>query len=341
MRTLVFAAFVMALTTGGASLLAPQWEAAWFLAASSGTDIPAPPRVGDARVEDLELAGVPTRAEIPAAGGRHPTIVLAHSFTPNGERDVRIDAAMRPLARLGIAVLIPRLDGFVSDRVEPDDVERLVDIFVAAADLPFVDPDRRALAGYSLSAGYALLAAADERIARDVHFVLSVGGYTSASSLFAALVSGEVPTADGIRTWHPDDWAVSLARAELLRRIPAHVRRFFALALQRCTFEEATRLLHEEPAIYGALASLSPIAAAPRVRAPVLLLHGVDDPVVPDEETRALEVALASATTVRSLQTTLLHHANLTDVRGSIGREGPDAAWAMVDAIAWALRRLE
>ena len=51
-------------------------------------------------------------------------------------------------------------------------------------------------------------------------------------------------------------------------------------------------------------------------------------------------VALRVHTEVRALETRLLHHVNLQDVRGSLSAEGMDAIWQMVDVMRWGLSRL-
>lgn len=307
MRTLAWLGF-----TAGAVFLAllfvlPYWRAAWILAASAGADLPAPPGT-TAVLTDYR----------PADGGRHPTIVMAHSFNPDGERDPRLAASLQPIARSGIVLIVPRLASAVANQIDAADVQVIVRAFDAARELPFVAADHRGLGGYSWSAGYALLAAADPAIRDQVRLVLSVGGYGLARSMLEALTSHRVQTIDGAsRSWTPDAWAETVARDELARRA----------ALPPGQVEAELR-------------TLSPIAHAAEVRAPVTLLHGLNDPVVPEEETLRLEAALRTHTEVRALETRLLHHVNLQDVRGSLSAEGMDAIWQMVDVMRWGLSRL-
>jgi dienelactone hydrolase len=318
MRILAFVGFVAGLLVVAALLVMPYWRVAWILAASADAAFPAPPGISRVIAEDLVLGDLRVRAYRPDTSGRHPTLVMAHSFNPDGERDPRLAKSLEPIAASGTVLIVPRLAAMTADQVEVSDIDALVTAFVRSADLPFVSAADRGLGGYSWSAGYAILAAANARIRDDVRLVLSVGGFGSAASMFEALTSHRVETLDGSsRSWTPDAWAEKVARTELARRA----------SLDAATMRT---VMH----------SLSPIEHARDVRAPVALFHGLNDPVVPEEETLRLQYALAAHTSVIALQTSLLHHVNLQDVRGSLSREGMDAIWRLVHAMTWALGRL-
>lgn len=339
-RALVLALLTLAMASAAIRAVLPYWQAAWILTAAAGADLASPPGAVAARTDDIELAGRSARVYRPDAPGRYPSLVVAHSFNEAGERDARLAASLGSLARAGVVLVVPRLDAMTASRVELADVDALVDTFRAAADLPYVRADRRGLGGYSWSAGYALIAAADPRVRDDVRLVLSVGGYASAASMFASLVSGEVGSpGGGSRRWEPHAWAVETARHELARR--ADGAAWGEGALGSRSYAAAIAALERAPApIAAELDALSPLAAVRGVRAPVVLLHGLGDPVVPEEETRRLERALRDHTEVRALETALLHHVNLADVRGALASEGTAAVWRMVEVIAWALRVL-
>lgn len=247
-----------------------------------------------------------------------PTPLIPTASNPDGERDPRLAASLDPIARSGIVLIVPRLAYAVANEIDRADVQAIVRAFDAAKELPFVAADHRGVGGYSWSAGYALLAAADPSIRGQVRLVLSVAGYGPAQAMFDALTTHRVERMDGsVRSWTPDAWAESVARSEIARRS--------ALAPDQLAAE---------------MRALSPIAHAAEVRAPVTLLHGLNDPVVPEEETLRLDAALRVHTDVRSLETGLLHHVNLQDVRGSLSAEGMDAIWRMVDVMSWRLSRL-
>lgn len=318
MRLLAFVGFLGGLVILAGLFVLPYWRAAWILAASADAAFPAPPGISAVITEDLELDGLPVRVYRPADAGRHPTLVMAHSFNPDGQRDLRLAQSLRPIAASGIVLVVPRLAAVTANQIESSDVDALVTAFVRSASLPFVSAPDRGLGGYSWSAGYAILAAADARIRDDVRLVLSVGGYGSAQSMFDEVTSHRVTAASGtVREWTPDAWAEQVARSEIARRAG----------------RDAT-------AVAAEMRALSPIEHASEVRAPVALLHGLNDPVVPEEETLRLQAALTAHTSVMALQTSLLHHVNLQDVRGSLSREGMDAIWQLVHAMTWSLGRL-
>ncbi|MFB3854196.1 MAG: hypothetical protein ACE148_10285 [Vicinamibacterales bacterium] len=87
------------------------------------------------------------------------------------------------------------------------------------------------------------------------------------------------------------------------------------------------------PLLGGAVqaSSLSPIES-PAPRAPVYILHGIDDNLVPPEETLLLEHYLAGKTRTRVLMTDLMDHAEL-------GHQPTlSEAWTIVSLIAGMLR---
>lgn len=317
-RRTTFAGCAVALAILGSLWVLSYWRAAWILAATADTDFPPPPGIGAALSEDAVLDAIPIRVYRPDDGGRHPTLIFAHSFTPSAETDERLARSLVPLARAGIVAIVPRLSFVSRDEVDQGDIATLVATFRASPALPYVSAGDRGLGGYSWSAGYALLAAADERIRADVRLVLSIGGYAAADSLLHELVTHRIVEGDGtVREWSPEPWAELVAKGELARR----------------GYLSPARLAAE-------MARLSPIAHAAEVRAPVVLMHGLDDPLVPEEETLRLGRALSAGTTVVAFETPLLHHVNFQDLRGSISAEGLDAVWQMVRAIRWALERL-
>jgi dienelactone hydrolase len=317
MRLLAFVGSIAGLLLVAALLVLPYWRAAWILAASANAPFPVPPGITSARTEDVVLDGIQARVYRPDGTGRYPTLVMAHSFNPDGERDPRLAASLLPIARSGVVLVVPRLTSATANRIDYGDVSTLVGAFAASPALPYVSSSHRGLGGYSWSAGYAVLAAAHEQIRDDVRLVLSVGGYASADSMFIELTTHLVERPDGtVRSWIPDAWAEQVARSEVARR-----------------FGSAASAAEEWQA-------LSPIAHARAVRAPVALLHGVNDPVVPEEETLRLQRALEPHTKVVTLETGLLHHVNLGDVRSALSSEGIDAIYRMADIIRWALAQL-
>jgi len=151
---------------------------------------------------------------------------------------------------------------------------------------------RPALLAISLGAGPALLAAADPDTAGSLSAVLAFGGYASAVELLRYTLTGSYAFGgvSGRAAIHGDAIAqFARANAELVdeagrqlvdNRDPA---RFDALA---AALPAKTRAL---------LDALSPGPMVGRLRAPLFLIHGREDPAVPFTESLRLEAAARRA----------------------------------------------
>ena len=88
-------------------------------------------------------------------------LVLVHGFTPEGNRDRRLQAAAALLARAGFAVVVPAIPGLTRGRLRPADVEPVVTALT-------LRPGPVTLVAVSVGAGPALLAASDPRVSHRV-----------------------------------------------------------------------------------------------------------------------------------------------------------------------------
>lgn len=221
---------------------------------------------------------------------RRPSgLVLVHGITYEGKADPHLRAAARLLARAGWAVAVPTVDGLTVLRLRPDDADR-----VAAAAHALHDAGYRpvAILGISLGAAPALAAAGWSDVSDIVSAVLALGGYASARELLRYTLTGAYAF-DGMVGHRPVDedgiTRFASANRELLdggggalvaNRDPEQVDRLIA------ALPEDTRRL---------LDALSPERALDRLRAPLYLIHGRDDPTVPFTESLRLERAARAA----------------------------------------------
>jgi fermentation-respiration switch protein FrsA (DUF1100 family) len=244
------------------------------------------------------------RQQIPAdlytrASLLRPTgLVLVHGLSPQGKDDLRLRAAAALLARAGWAVAVPTVDGLAVLRLRPDDAVAVVETVRALARAGYGSP---ALLSVSVGAGPALLAAADPEVASALSAVLALGGYASAVELLRYTLTGAYRL-DRIGGRRPVDEAAiaqfARANAELLdatgrrlveNRDPQAVDRLVA------ALPPTTRQL---------LTDLSPATHLARIRAPLYLIHGRDDPAVPFTE--SLRLARAAQEAHRTVTTTII-----------------------------------
>ena len=260
--------------------------------------------LSDGRVPALSsLVALPRRQMLPVPGasvdrwvgrGGGIPLVLVHGYAPGGKDEPRVQWAAALLARAGYDVAVPTIPGLTRGRLRPDDVTPVV-ATLAARPAPTV------VVAVSVGAGPALLAAADDAVRDRVGVLLSLGGYASAAELLRFFLTGEYAWGD-VRGRVRHEPAVVRgfleANADLLD-VPA--REALADPGRAGAF-----LTAPSPAVASLLAALSPERVAPRIRARLVLVHGLDDRAVPYTET--LRLAAARPQRTRVILVRLLDH---------------------------------
>lgn len=280
---------------------------------------------------DTTVAGIPT-AVIRPDGGRPPwpTLVFMNGATPDGRSHPTVQGLGRALARAGVVVFIPDLDGVASGELSPRTLEQAVAVAETAAASPEAAGGRVGLAGVSIGATLALLAAADVRIRQCVSVVACVAPFGDLREVMRLATT---------RAASPSYLRAGLARSlaamlpvtpearELYDRLgervepeagpvwfPEHV--FRAAGPDAATLYDL--LANTNPArfdeLYDALpasvqqavACLSPVQVAPRICAPVEIATAPRDPYFPLSEAHALTAVTPH---VRLTVTSLLAHA--------------------------------
>lgn len=292
--------------------------AATVLARALGVPLPGRP-ISHRRIRLRSGPGADVTGRLWTGGWQLPAVVVAGGVSPQGPDDPRLVRLARALAGARRAVFVPRLA--LSDRrLDPGDVDRLVRAVAALDDHPGV-VGGVSLLGFSFGGSFALLAAADPQVADRVRWVSTFGAYGHLIGLVQAATTGVV-LIDGRP--HPAAGRM-LAPLELARALSEHggedllgehggcLKRALAGDLSPAQLPTPVRALHavlanQDPArtaelvaaVPGRLSQLvdqlSPTRAATQVRAPVSLLHAVDDPVVPFAELHRLSCAFPEAT---------------------------------------------
>jgi dienelactone hydrolase len=261
---------------------------------------------------------------LPTPAIRSPAIVVILGVYPAALDDPAVRRLGDGLARTGIVALIPDSPRLREGHVTLAEIDAIVGAVEALRQMPEVDPDRIGLVGLSVGGGLALLAAEDDRIAGSLASVYSVGGYASALDLLRA-IGGRATVDPGRPAWAPSDLAIIAYRRQLIDTLTSPVDResleaaFLAaepapVDAGRLTPEGRTILALLEggdpetidqllgrlpPAAIRTLQRLSPIERIDAIRAPVFLIHDVNDPYVPVGETRRLAAELGSQANMR------------------------------------------
>jgi pimeloyl-ACP methyl ester carboxylesterase len=244
------------------------------------------------RRESLPVVGAAVDRWVRGAGG--VPLVLVHGYAPGGKDEPRVQAAAALLARAGFDVAVPTIPGLTRGRLRPDDVRPVLATLTARA-VP------SALIGVSVGAGPALLAAADPAAGDHARVVLSLGGYASAPELLRFFLTGE--------------YAWNEVRGRVVHE-PSVVRWFLEanadlldLSAREALADPARAaavLASPPPAVASLLDALSPVRVADRIRARLVLVHGVNDRAVP--YTESLRLAAARPARTRLVLVHVLDH---------------------------------
>jgi pimeloyl-ACP methyl ester carboxylesterase len=231
--------------------------------------------------------------------------------------DGRLVPFARALAAAGLVVLTPALDDLADYRIDARSVGELADsVAFLSARGDLVEDPRVGLLGFSFGGGLALLAAGEPAVRDRLSHVVSIGGYHDLGRVLRFFLDGVVETPDGstaaqpheygplvllyrhldqlvpardrarareaVRAWLREEF--DRARAVATKLASSRARQLFAAIANHelgCWRARLGRLLAADAA---ALEALSPRDKLARIRAPVYLLHGRADDVIPASE---------------------------------------------------------
>jgi dienelactone hydrolase len=343
---LLFASALAALLAGPGVRWARALE---FLGDLSSPPASSPDAELEPRVvtRDFSIAGRkgPIRARLYFREDR-PTgnaIVVAHGVHREGIDERRLVPFSRALARTGHVVLTPELAELADYRI----TERGVDVIRdAVLDVlrrgEHAESERVGLIGFSFAGGLALVAASDPEVRRHLAYVTSVGGHHDLGRVLRFLVQNEVETPSGTRAAKAHEYGlVVLLYGYLDRFVPEIDRNVMRDAVKAWLEEDRPRarklaaarktpesgrlwtLLEEgrvqtlAPEIAAVLAeksreltALSPRGRLDDIEAPVYLLHGTHDAVIPPSEVEWATLELGSHPH-EALVTPLIEHVSV------------------------------
>jgi dienelactone hydrolase len=315
----------------------------------------------------VETSRGPARARLylPEGAADAPGVVLVHGVHRLGIDEPRLVRFARAVASSGVVVLTPEVQEIADYRVDPASIET---IGAAARTLRArLGTGKAGVMGMSFAGGLALLAAADPRFADEIGFVVAVGAHADLARVsrffatdaveapdgsrvpmhahgYGALVmiygnadrffpAGDVDAAkDAIRLWLWDDHDAARARAEALG--PEAWAKVDALFDGRIDLV-APELLAETERDHEAMERVSPHGKLGGVRAPVFLLHGAGDTVIPAAETAWLAAEVPADLLREALVSPAIVHVEM-----DAGTSASDE-WALVRFMARVLEEAD
>lgn len=259
-------------------------------------------------------------------GDARAGVVLLPGVAELGGDDPRLVAFARALARAGFAVLVPELAGLRQLRVSSSDVKEVTDAFAWLVSQKGLAPAGRAgLAAFSYAAGPALLAAMDDAIRDRVGFVFAVGGYHDLRRVLTFFTTGYYIHNGRQQFLAPDaygKWAfvagnLHHVQDENDRRLLENLARRLWRDPAAATDDLVSALGGEGQSIWAFVNNRDPhlvpnlMAALPvgilqevcalnlaqhdlsRLSAPLILVHGYEDPLIPFTESISLARAVS------------------------------------------------
>lgn len=270
----------------------------------------------DTRDETFEVNGTPTPARTysPRGIGFAPGIVVVHGMHELGINEPRLVSFARSLAASGFFVMTPQLQEIANYRVEAQSaavIGSAAQAFARHLEVPSVG-----VLGISFSGGLALVAASDPQYSSSIAWVATVGAHYDLAHVLHFFATGEAERPDGsferlspheygpliVVLDRPQDFfpaqdaakgseAIKLVLAgkgkeseQLTVQMTAAGQELMQRIYHKQLDSFRQAILDEIEKDREQLAAASPAGRLAFLHAPVLLLHGSDDNVIPATE---------------------------------------------------------
>jgi esterase/lipase len=253
------------------------------------------------------------------------SLLLIHGAVTDGKDNPRLIQFAAALGRSGFRVLVPNIPSLKGLMLNPDTSREIAHSYHYLLTQSGQEPiNRVGITAISVALGPALIAAQRPELADKVDFMLAIGGYHDLPRVLTYHTTGHYRDADGDRQRTPNEyakWVFVLSHLDRLQN-PSDRHLLHTLAYRRLKDPKATAddllprlgpegrqvltfIDNRDPANSRPLMSQLPpsiqsdIAAlnlATRdlsgIRGNVILVHGLDDNVIPAAESQALYRAL-------------------------------------------------
>ena len=292
----------------------------------------------------------------PVGRANPPRMVILHGVHYLGMNEPRLMGFAAAMAECGIEVLTPELPDIKDYHVGASSVETIGDSarwLAEGADEPRQPVRPVGVMGLSFSGGLALIAAAEPQYRPYFGFVLTVGAHDSMERVAAYYRTGTDVRPDGsverlpaheygplvLEYEYLNDFVPAADLAAVRAVLRAHLyedaagEKLAAAALNDEERSETKELMDTGSAVTktriaavlakhtAEMDAVSPAESLAQVKAPVYLLHGEGDNVIPAAETLWLARGLPAKDVKEVLVTPVLSHVNLDEPSTSFGDE--------------------
>jgi hypothetical protein len=250
----------------------------------------------------VEHAGIPI--DVYENDQSRSAILVVHGVNPTGKNSLDLVRISEGLAQSGFEVFVPDFAEMRKLHLTPEESGNIKKTF------QFIGRDA-GIACFSYGCGPAIATAAEPGIRDHVRFILAFGGYFDIREALEFLVTGPEPPV----AWAKSEYLAAntdLGATEVERR---QVVSLFASA----TPQEFQRRFRNLPgSVQSRLQAISPSNYLQQLRAPLILVHGLEDPVIPSQQS----VEFAQAAQARGLDcslTLLRMYGHVNQVQPPIG----------------------
>jgi pimeloyl-ACP methyl ester carboxylesterase len=287
---------------------------------------------------DFRGEAIPARVYLPRGVAFAPGIVVVHGMHELGIDEPRLVSFARSLAASGFFVMTPLVPGIADYRVQAESADIIgvaARSFAQQLEVPKVG-----IFAISFSGGLALQAASDPQYASSVGWVASIGGYYDLAHVLKFFATGDAVRPDGsLEHLQPHEYGpliviydepqdffsahdVPLAHdaLKLLLHDQGKASEAFTQKMTAPGQQIMQEIYHKQreslaPAILAEidkrseqLSAASPAGHLRFLQAPVLLLHGSDDTIIPPTEMLWLKRDIPEDNLVDALDTPAIGH---------------------------------
>ena len=233
----------------------------------------------------VEHAGIPI--DVYGTHQSRSAILIVHGVNPTGKNSLDLVRISEGLAQSGFEVFVPDFAEMRKLHLRPEESGTIKEAF------QFIGRDA-GMACFSYGCGPAIAAAADPGVRDHVRFVLAFGGYFDIREALEFLVTGPEPPV----AWAKSDYLAANPDLGETADERQQVVRLFTSATPE---EFQTRFRNLPQSVQSRLQAISPSNYLPQLRAPLILVHGLEDPVIPSQQS----VEFAEAARARGLDCSL------------------------------------
>jgi pimeloyl-ACP methyl ester carboxylesterase len=270
---------------------------------------------GPVQRETVEHAGIPI--DIYSGGHPNSSMLIVHGVNPTGKNSLDLVRISQALAQVGYRVFVPELIEMTKQHLQPEEANHIKSVF------QFIGSDA-GIACFSYGCGPAMIAAADPDIRNHVRFALAFGGYFDIRETLEYVVTGpESPIAylkwvylgaNSDLVADENDRArlrtiaqrggVNPIESDVVKSLSPEGRALLNVFLASNPEDFRARLEAGPESLQRRLDGLSPSRVVQQIRAPLILVHGINDPAIPAQQT--IEFAEAARANGLNYRLTLL-----------------------------------